>query len=213
MQACSLPGAGGTSPATMAGTALLTVAELLAMTAMAQAVRPGAPVVACPIIFSTDMRTGRSMQSSVEAMRGASLAVQVLKSEFGLPTHCYGSGADSPTMDEQSMSERALLSAWQAASGLDILGGAGQLEVATLLSPLQLMVDNEVLGMARRLKAPFELDDDQMAWEVITETETGASFHDQHAHPAALPGRAGAHQLRPLHPGGLEAGRRAQPAG
>ena len=176
IQACSLPGAGGTSPATMAGTALLAVAELMAMVAMAQAVRPGAPVVTCPIIFSTDMRTGRSMQASVEAMRGASLAVQVLKSEFGLPTHCYGSGADSPTADEQSMSERALLSAWQAASGLDILGGAGQLEVATVVSPLQLLIDNEVLGMARRLKAPVEMNDDQMAWDVITGTEPGQHF-------------------------------------
>jgi hypothetical protein len=48
-----------------------------------------------PLCFSTDMRTGRSLQSSVEAMRGASLAVQFIKDELGLPTHNYGSGADS----------------------------------------------------------------------------------------------------------------------
>jgi trimethylamine:corrinoid methyltransferase-like protein len=69
IQACSLPGAGGTSPITLPGTVLLATAEIVAMAAMAQAVKAGSPVVACPIIFSTDMRTGRSLQSSVESFR------------------------------------------------------------------------------------------------------------------------------------------------
>ena len=176
IQACSLPGAGGTSPATMAGTALLAVAEILAMVAMAQAVTPGIPVVACPIIFSTDMRTGRSLQSSVDSMRGASLAVQFIKDELELPTHNYGSGADSPVPDAQSMSERAMLTTLMAASGSDILGGAGQLEVATVVSPLQLMVDDEVLGMAGGLMHGFDLNEDQLAWEALTQTKPGQHF-------------------------------------
>ena len=143
---------------------------------MAQVVNPGAPVVACPIIFSTDMRTGRSLQSSVEAIRGASMAVQFIKKEFGLPTHCYGSGTDSPTIDEQSFSERSMLTTWMAASGLDILGGVGQLEVATAVSPLQLIIDNEILAMARRLVAPFQFDDDQLAWEALTTVKPGQDF-------------------------------------
>ena len=176
VQACSLPGAGGTSPATMAGTALLAVVEIMAMVAMAQAVQPGTPVVACPIIFSTDMRSGRSLQSSVEAMRGASVAVQFIKDELELPTHNYGSGADSPIADEQSMTERAMLATLMAASGTDILGGAGQLEVATVVSPLQLLVDNEVFGMAGALLADFDLSEDQLAWDVLINTEPGHHF-------------------------------------
>ena len=176
IQACSLPGAGGTSPVTLPGTVLMASAEIVAMTAMAQAVKPGAKVVACPIIFSSDMRTGRSLQSSVEAMRAASMAVQFLKKAFGLPTHNYGTGSDSPIDDEQSASERAMLTTWMAASGLDILGGTGQLEVATAADPLQLIIDNEVLAMARRLAAPVHLDDEQLAWDVIAQTEPGQHF-------------------------------------
>ena len=176
IHACSLPGSGGTAPATTPGTVLLAVAEILAITAMAQIVKPGAPVVACPIIFATDMRTGRSLQASVEAIRGASMAVQFIKKEFGLPTHCYGSGTDSPTIDEQSFSERSMLTTWMAACGLDIFGGAGQLEVATAVSPLQLIIDNEILAMARRLIAPFHFDDDQLAWEALTTVSPGQDF-------------------------------------
>jgi trimethylamine:corrinoid methyltransferase-like protein len=176
IQACSLPGAGGTSPITLPGTVLLAAVEILAMVAMAQAVKSGSLVVACPIIFSMDMRTGRSLQSSVESMRAASMAVQFIKKAFGLPTHNYGSGTDSPIVDEQSATERAILTAWMAASGLDILGGAGQLEVVTAASPLQLIVDNEVLAMARRMVIPFNLDDEQLGWEVITSTSPGHHF-------------------------------------
>jgi len=176
IHACSLPGAGGTAPATMPGVVILATAEILAMVAMAQAVAPGAPVIACPIIFSTDMKTGRSLQASVEAISGAALAIQFIKAAFGLPTHNYGSGSDAPLPDGQSMSERAMLTTFMAASGLDILGGAGQLEVATTVSPLQLMVDNEVFAMARHLMTGFELSDDQLAWEVLVETEPGQHF-------------------------------------
>jgi trimethylamine:corrinoid methyltransferase-like protein len=176
IQACSLPGAGGTSPITLPGTVLLAAAEIVAMAAMAQAVKSGAPVVACPIIFSTDMRTGRSLQSSVESIRAASMAVQFIKKAFGLPTHNYGSGTDSPIVDEQSATDRAILTTWMAASGLDILGGAGQLEVVTAASPLQLIVDNEVLAMARRMVVPVKLDEEQLAWEVITTTSPGHHF-------------------------------------
>lgn len=176
LQACSVPGAGGTSPATVPGTVLLAVAEILAMAAMAQAIQPGAKVVACPLIFSTDMRTGRSLQSSVESIRAASMAVQVLKEVFGLPTHNYGSGADSPIPDEQSVAERVMVSTWMAASGLDILGGAGQLEAVTAASPLQLILDNEILAMTRNIVAPAALDDDQLAFDVLAETRPGDHF-------------------------------------
>lgn len=176
IHACSLPGAAGTAPATMPGVIILAAMEILAMVAMAQAVAPGSPVVACPIIFSTDMRTGRSLQSSLEAMKGASGAIQFIKAAFGLPTHNYGTGSDSPLVDGQSMSERAMLTTLMALSGLDILGGAGQLEVATAVSPLQLLVDNEVLAMARQILTGHDLNQDHLALELIAETPPGNHF-------------------------------------
>jgi trimethylamine---corrinoid protein Co-methyltransferase len=176
IQACSLPGAGGTAPATLPGVILLAAVEILAMLAMAQAVAPGTPVVACPIIFATDMLSGRSLQSSVESFKAASGAVQFIKAAFGLPTHNYGSGADSPIPDGQSMSERAMLSMLMGLSGSDILGGAGQLEVATVVSPLQLIADNEVIGMVRQVARGMDIDDETLAWDVITATKPGDHF-------------------------------------
>lgn len=176
IHACSLPGAGGTSPATLPGVILLATAEILAMLSMAQAVSPGTPIIACPIIFSTDMRTGRSLQSSVEALKAASGAIQFIKAAFNLPTHTYGSGSDAPDISGQSMSERSMLSTLMGVSGLDILGGAGQLEVATAVSPLQLIIDNEVIAMVRQIMTGFTFDDDNLAWDVLVETKPGDHF-------------------------------------
>lgn len=176
IHACSLPGAGGTAPATIPAVIVLASAEILAMVAMIQAVSPGTPVVACPIVFSTDMRTGRSLQSNADALNGASGAVQFIKAAFNLPTHNYGSGTDAAHVGGQSQMERSMLTTLMALSGSDILGGAGQLEVATAVSPLQLIIDNDVFAMARRLVAGFTLDEDQLAWDVLVKTEPGQHF-------------------------------------
>ena len=104
------------------------------------------------------------------------MAVQVIRGEFNLPTHNYGSGSDSPVVDEQAAAERAMLTTLMAVSGSDILGGAGQLEVATAVSPLQLIVDNEILAMAHCLIAPFRLNEEEFGWEALINTPPGQHF-------------------------------------
>jgi trimethylamine:corrinoid methyltransferase-like protein len=176
LHACSLPGAGATAPITVPGVVLLSAAEILAMLAAAQVIQPGIPVIATPLIFSTDMMTGRSLQSSAESMQGAALAVQFIKAAFGIPTHTYGIGSDSPVMDGQCMSEGALRSMLMGLSGADILGGAGQIEVATTISPVQLTIDNEVFGTVRRMITNLTFDDDSLAWTDLLTVEPGGNF-------------------------------------
>ena len=176
LHACSLPGAGATAPITIPGVVLLSAAEILAMLAAAQVIQPGIPVIATPLIFSTDMMTGRSLQSSAESMQGAALAVQFIKAAYGIPTHTYGIGSDSPIMDGQCMSEGALRSMLIGLSGADILGAAGQLEVATTISPVQLAIDNEVFGMVRRMITNITFDDDSLAWADLLTAEPGCNF-------------------------------------
>lgn len=183
IQACSLPGAGATAPVTVPGVVMLATAEILAMVAMAQAVQPGTPVVACPIIFSTDMRSGRSLQSSAEAIKAGAAAIQFIKTAFGLPTHNYGLGSDAAAPGQQNMAERAMLLTAKALSGQDIMGGAGQSEVAICVNPLQLIADNELLSMARVLVEPITLDDNSMATAVLKKVEPGKEFISQ-AHTA-----------------------------
>lgn len=176
IHACSLPTAGGTAPVTMPGTVLMAAAEILAMVVLTHVLSPGTPLIATPLIFALDMRTGRSLQSSVEALSGATMAVQVCKRGFGLMTHTYGAGADTPDITGQSQAERALLGLMIGLAGADVLGGVGQLECATVFSPLQAIIDNELGAMIRSWLHTPDVDDETLAWDLMIAVGRGGHF-------------------------------------
>jgi len=176
IMACSLPSQGGTSPVTPIGTALVAGVEILAMVVMAQVLRPGLPVIATPLVFAMDMTSGRVGHSSPEALAGAAAAIQFVKQGLGLPGHTYGTGSDSPVYDQQVSVEAALQAATMAYAGVDLLGAAGQFHTATALSPLQLIIDNEVMGMLKRLVRGPVVDDETLGWETILSVPHGDTF-------------------------------------
>ena len=176
IHACSLPTAGGTAPVTMPGTVLMAAAEILALVTLTHILAPGTPLIATPLIFALDMRTGRSLQASVEALSGAAMAVQVCKRGFGLMTHTYGSGSDTPDLGGQSMAERALVNFIVGQSGADILGGVGQLECATVFSPIQAILDSELGSMQRAWMRTPEIDDETLAWDLMMDVPQGGHF-------------------------------------
>lgn len=176
LQMCSLPGSGATGPFTAAGSVLLAAAENLVMLAAAQMVQPGIPVVATSLQFSADMRTGRSLQSSVESLKQSALFVQLMFDGFGIPGHTYGTGSDSPDIDGQGMVERAMRAALMAGYGAQVLGGAGQLETACTVSPIGLAIDNEMFGMLKKIMAKMTFDDDQTAFNELLAIKPGGEF-------------------------------------
>lgn len=178
IHACSLPSAGGTAPLSVPGLVLMAAAEILAMVTMAHVLAPGTPVIATPLMFTLDMRTGSSLQSSVESLQAAAMAIQVVKRGFGLLAHTYGAGSDTPDVDGQSMAERALLGQGVAMAGADILGGVGQLECATVFSPVQAVLDNEIGAMLRRLIRVDDIDDESLNWPEISSVRVGGHFLD-----------------------------------
>ncbi|WP_294225582.1 trimethylamine methyltransferase family protein [uncultured Shimia sp.] len=178
VHACSLPSAGGTAPLSPAALAVMAVAEVVGMVTMAHVLSPGLPVIATPLMFALDMRTGSALQSSVEAMQAASLSIQLVKRGFGLMAHTYGSGSDTPDTDHQSMAERALLMQTVSLSGADILGGVGQLECATVFCPVQAVLDNELGGMARRFLQVPDVDDAALNFGEMLKVPVGGHFLD-----------------------------------
>jgi len=176
LQMCSLPGSGATGPFTAPGSVILSAAENLVMLAAAQMVQSGTPVIATSLQFSADMRTGRSLQSSVESLRQSALFVQLMFDGFGLPGHTYGTGSDSPDIDGQGMIERSMRAVLMASNGAQVLGGAGQLETACSVSPIGLAIDNEIFGMTKAILSDMKFDDDQMAFKELMEIKAGGQF-------------------------------------
>jgi len=178
LHACALPSAGGTAPLSVGGLALMAAAEILSMITVTHVLAPGTPVIAVPLMFTLDMRTGSALQSCPESIQAAALAVQLMKQGFGLVTHSYGAGSDTPDADHQSMAERALLSQSVARAGADILGGVGQLETATVFSPVQAVLDNEIGAMLRKTLEPVVITDEALNWDEMLNVRAGGHFLD-----------------------------------
>jgi trimethylamine:corrinoid methyltransferase-like protein len=133
-------------------------------------------MVATSLQFSADMQSGRSLQSSVEAIRQSAFFVQVMRKGFHVPAHTYGSGSDSVSLDAQCMMERAMQTMAVAASGADILGGFGQLETASTISPVQAVIDNEFIAMVRSLLSDVHLVDEALGWHELKTGKPGREF-------------------------------------
>jgi trimethylamine:corrinoid methyltransferase-like protein len=178
IQPCSLPAAGANAPVTPQGIALLAAAEVMAMIVMTQLITPGLPVIATPLLFAMDMLTTYTLQSPIETTMGRMVAMQLFEDGYGIPAHSYGSGTDSFVLDGQSMIERTSLTHMLALSGASVLGGAGQIEVAKTISPIQLIIDNDIFGMTKKLLGGLEISDDLVAWNEIVGLTGKESFVD-----------------------------------
>lgn len=175
VHACSLPSAGGTAPLSVAGNVLMAVAEIMAMVTMGHVLAPGLPIIATPLMFTLDMATGQALHSCPESLQAKALAVEVLRG-FGLVTHTYGMGSDTPAADHQSMAERAMLGQAVAMAGTDILGGVGQLQTATVFDPVQAVLDDALGGYLRALIRAPEVDVAAMNWDEVSAVAVGGHF-------------------------------------
>lgn len=174
VQPCSLPTAGANTPVTPEGTALACSTEVLAQIIMLELLHPGLPVIATPLPFSMDMMTTYTLQAGPETTLSRMLCVQFFEEGYQIPAHTYGTGTDSLTMDGQDLIERTGLTQLVALSGASILGGAGQLETAKTISPLELVIDNELFKIARRFVRGVKAEDEELDFLELLDETTGA---------------------------------------
>lgn len=149
-QIVSMPLAGATAPVTLVGSVVQHAAECLSGIVIHQLAKPGAPIVwgGAPAIF--DMRRGTTPMGAVEtAMLDASYA-QVGKS-LGLPTHAYLCASDAKVIDAQAGLESGISAIIGALAGINMISGAGMIDFLACFSLEKLVIDAEIIAMAKRL--------------------------------------------------------------
>jgi trimethylamine---corrinoid protein Co-methyltransferase len=158
---------GVTAPVTAAGSAAQALAELMACTALVQAVRPGAPVMIGTGGFGADLRTGGPGFGRPENALGTLLGAQLAR-RFPLPFRCSGAVTGSRLPDCRSGYERMMtaLAAWTAGAHL-CLQGAGTLDSINSMSYEQFVIDLEIWGYIGRLAEQPRVDADGLALEEI----------------------------------------------
>jgi trimethylamine--corrinoid protein Co-methyltransferase len=167
--------AGAMSPATVAGALAEQNAEALFMVALAQLVRPGAPMVYGGFTSNVDMRTGAPAFGTPESVK-AQLATGQLARRYHLPWRSSNATA-SNVVDAQAAYESEM-AVWGALmGGVNLLyQGAGWLEGGLTASFEKLILDAEILQMMSEVLQPLATDEATLGFEAIAEVGPGGHF-------------------------------------
>jgi trimethylamine--corrinoid protein Co-methyltransferase len=169
------PMAGASAPVTLAGAAAVGNAEILAGLAVNQILEPGRPCVYnLGLAHIFDMRAAVAVTGGPENHLLADISAAMGRF-YGLPSASWVS-TESMLPDAQAALEKSagFLSHLQSRVGL--IWGVGQLESEITVSPAQAVIDDEMVGYARRLLRGVEVDERTLAVEVTREVGIAGEF-------------------------------------
>ncbi|MCB8814450.1 trimethylamine methyltransferase family protein [Desulfosporosinus shakirovi] len=167
--------AGGTVPATMAGVLTQGLAESLSGLVINQSTREGSPFIMGGVFTIMDMSSTIFSYGSPEFnLLMSSLAD--LAHYLKLPMFGTAGCSDSNLVDEQAGIEAALSIAMTALSGPNLNHDVGYIEYGSTSSLEFLAINNDVIGMARRLVRGIKVNDETLALDIIHKIGPGGHF-------------------------------------
>ena len=158
----SMPLAGATAPVTLAGAVVQHAAECMSGVVIGQLSKKGAPIVwgGSPAAF--DMREGTTPFGAVGTWMIDCAYAQVGKT-LNLPTHAYMGMSDAKIVDAQSGLESAGGTILAALTGINMISGAGMMDLESCQSFEKHVIEAEFIGMAKHLVAGIEVRDEPIA--------------------------------------------------
>jgi len=175
-----MPILGATAPVTVAGAAVVNNAELLAASVVVQLAHPGAKVIHGGGPTAMDMNSGAYASSAPEAI--LLRAIQGHMADFyGMPAW-FGAGATTAKEPgAQAAYENALAMVMAYANGADVTFGTGLLDGSRILCLENVVLDDEVFGMVKRILRGVTVDDETLAVDLVKRMGFDGSYlFDRH---------------------------------
>jgi len=165
--------AGAMSPITVASAMAQQNAEALAGIALAQLVRPGAPVIYGGFTTNVDMKSGSPAFGTPEGAWALSVGAQLAR-RYKLPYRGSGSLTTSKVSDAQAAYE-TMWTLWPAVLSHTnfVMHAVGWLEGGLTVSYEKIIIDAESLAMFQHFLNGFTIDDDTLALDMIEEVGPG----------------------------------------
>jgi len=158
--------AGATAPVTMAGLLTQINAEIIGGIVLTQLYKSGAPVFFGTVSTITNMKSGNAALGSIETGL-ITTAIAQLAQYYNIPSRGPGSITDSKVLDVQCGFERLQTLLVAAQAGINYITCAGTYE-ETLVESLELLViDDELVGIVKRLLEGINVDEETIALDVI----------------------------------------------
>ncbi len=162
----SAPTAGATSPVTLAGTLVVTLAECLSGLVIHQLNAPGSPFAIGGVTGATDMKT-MAMSYGCPEFNLMHAGLTEMAHAYGLPLWGTAGCTDAKTVDEQAAVEATASIIMSAMSGTNMIHDVGYTEGGNCSNPAMLVMSDEIIGYARRLVKGIRVDDTALGLDAI----------------------------------------------
>ncbi len=171
------PVAGGNSPVTMASVVSQANAEILSGIVIVYAAKPGTPVLYGSWGRHLDMRYCTVTMGGPEFSLLKVTTAQMAR-HYKLPSRGGGVLTDSLISDAQSGYEKMLTALIPAMAGLNYISGMGLNETENCQSLAQLVIDDEIVSMVKRVLQGITVDTEHLATDIIISKGPGGQFID-----------------------------------
>jgi trimethylamine--corrinoid protein Co-methyltransferase len=193
----AMPTLGTTAPATLAGALVIGDAEIISGAVLLQLVAPGAPVFHSIMHAWADPRNANYIGYPLDSH--ARYVPVDMAHHWNMPAFGGAYGTEShQTATWQAAADVALDPFLVALSGAEFVTGMGLVKTYTLLYPEQIILDSDLYHRARYAMINIEVNQEELALDVIREVGPGGNFLKQkhtrkHMPPAVK--RSIAHQF------------------
>ncbi len=146
-----MPAPGTTAPASLYSSVCLATAEALSSLVIFQCARPGSPQIFGSAAGAVDFRNGNFLEGAPEMVLQTA-AMAEMGRFYNLPNTAAGCLTDAKTPGPDALLEKLLTTIPLVMAGVDIIEGLGEIESSQTLVLEQLVVDNEIAHLCRRLR-------------------------------------------------------------
>jgi trimethylamine---corrinoid protein Co-methyltransferase len=169
------PMAGASGPTTLAGSAAVGNAEILAGLVINQILEPGRPCIYnLGLAHIFDMKTSIAVTGAPENHLFADISAAMGR-YYNIPS-CSWVSTESMSIDSQTGMEKSIGYFTHLQSGVSLIWGAGQLESELTISPAQILIDSEAISYARRYLRGVTVNAETLAVDVTRSVGIAGHF-------------------------------------
>lgn len=167
--------AGGTGPATWAGTLAVNIAEVLSGLLIAQLRVKGAPFIFGGMPGILDMAT-LSYPFGAAEVNLLSAALAEISRYYQLPMFGTAGCGDGKIMDEQNAIEVSMSCLMSELSGANWIHDVGLIGGASIISPDTITMTDEVIEMVKHMVRSIDVNDETLALDIVDKVGPGGNF-------------------------------------
>jgi trimethylamine--corrinoid protein Co-methyltransferase len=170
-----MPCAGSTGPASLFSNIALGNAEALSALVLFQMARPGTPIIFGDASGSTNFASGGFLEGSPEMVLQTAARGEMAKF-YNLPGTQAGCLTDAKDHGAQAVLEKIATTLPLVMMGVDLVQGPGALETSNMMTLEQIVVDDEIACMCKRIKDGIDMSDAKNYFDDIRDVKPGGHF-------------------------------------